>query len=92
MPSYTGTVHFTKSDTGVGSAVPTDYTFVPGDLGVHKFTNGVTLVTSGPQTITATDTSANFSATSPTITVNPTTANHLTVSAPSPATAGVAST
>src|SRR5262249_44474116 len=32
---YTGTVHFTKSDTGAGSAVPGDYTFVSGDAGVH---------------------------------------------------------
>src|SRR5262249_31321565 len=43
--SYTGTVHFTKSDSGAGSSVPGDYTFVPGDAGAHTFTNGVTLVT-----------------------------------------------
>src|SRR5262249_22572487 len=28
---YTGTVHFTKSDSGAGSVVPTNYTFVAGD-------------------------------------------------------------
>src|SRR5207237_393451 len=30
---YTGTVHFTKTDAGTGSAVPADYTFVAGDNG-----------------------------------------------------------
>src|SRR5262249_49923418 len=53
---YLGTVHFTKSDPGTGSAVPADYTFVAGDNGVHTFTNGVTFVTAGSQSITATDT------------------------------------
>jgi len=51
---YLGTVHFTKSDSGAGSAVPADYTFLAGDNGVHQFS--ATLVTSGPQSITATDT------------------------------------
>src|SRR5205085_2222728 len=50
---YTGTVHFTKTDAGAGSAVPGNYTF--GGLGVHAFTNGATLVTAGSQTITVTD-------------------------------------
>src|SRR5207249_3895256 len=53
---YTGTVHFTRTDSGSGSAVPADYTFVAGDNGVHTFSNGVTLVTAGGQTATATDT------------------------------------
>lgn len=44
---YTGTIHFTKTDSGAGSAVPGDYTFVAGDNGVHTFTNGVTFVTAG---------------------------------------------
>ena len=55
-PTYTGKVHFTKSDTAATTAVPADYTFVAGDNGVHTFTNGVTLVTGGNQTVTATDT------------------------------------
>ena len=50
---YTGTVHFTSSDGQ--AALPTDYTFVGGDAGVHTLTNGVTLFTSGVQSITATD-------------------------------------
>ena len=57
-PSYTGTVHFTSSDLGAagGLVLPPDYTFVPADNGVHTFVNGVTLVTAGSQTVTATDT------------------------------------
>src|SRR5204863_2037252 len=54
--NYVGTVHFTKTDAGAGSAVPGDYTFTLADAGVHTFTNGVTFVTSGTQTVTATDT------------------------------------
>ena len=54
---YTGTVHFSKSDVGVGSALPADYTFTVADHGVHAFTgtSGAILVTAPTQTITATD-------------------------------------
>src|SRR5207253_3501569 len=46
---YTGIVHFTSSD---GQAVlPSNYTFVGGDGGVHTFTNGVTLKTAASQTV-----------------------------------------
>ena len=55
---YTGTVHFTKSDSGAGSAVPSDYHFVAGDQGVHTFTNGVTFVTGHGQTLNVSDNSA----------------------------------
>jgi hypothetical protein len=52
--NYTGTVSFTSTD---GAAVlPAPYTFTTADKGVHTFTNGVTLKTSGTQTITATGT------------------------------------
>jgi hypothetical protein len=52
--SYAGTIHFTSSD---GSAtLPVNYTFSAADAGIHTFTNGVTLVASGAQTVTATDT------------------------------------
>ena len=44
---YTGTAHFTKSDGGLGSSVPANYTFVAGDAGTHTFTNGVTFVSAG---------------------------------------------
>ena len=50
---YLGTVTFTSSD---GAAIlPTSYTFVASDNGVHTFSSGVTLATIGRQTITATD-------------------------------------
>src|SRR5207237_8806223 len=53
---YAGMVHFTKSDGGGGSAVPANYSFVGGDAGVHTFTNGVTLLTAGLQSVPETDT------------------------------------
>src|SRR5262249_58452174 len=40
---YTGTVHFTSGDSQ--ASLPSNYTFVGGDAGVHTFTNGVTLKT-----------------------------------------------
>jgi hypothetical protein len=52
--SYAGTVHFTSFD---GSAtLPTNFVFSAADSGVHTFANGVTLVSAGSQTVTATDT------------------------------------
>ncbi|HTK75503.1 MAG TPA: cadherin-like domain-containing protein, partial [Gemmataceae bacterium] len=53
---YSGTIHFTHSDFNESASVPGDYTFVVADQGTHTFTNGVTLVTPGLQTVTATDT------------------------------------
>jgi autotransporter-associated beta strand protein len=51
---YAGQIHFASTD---GAAVlPGDYTFVPGDNGIHTFSSGVTLNTDGTQSITATDT------------------------------------
>ncbi len=50
---YSGTIAFTSSD---GQAVlPANYTFVPADAGVHSFSGGVILKTSGSQSVTATD-------------------------------------
>jgi hypothetical protein len=51
---YNGTIGFTSTDTA--ASLPADYTFVPGDAGVHTFTGQATLNTPGNQTITATDT------------------------------------
>src|SRR5439155_14592320 len=90
--SYRGTVHFTKSDAGAGSAVPANYTFVAADNGVHTFTNGVTFVTAGSQTVTATDTVTSSITGSATVTVNAAAATHFTVTAPASATAGSAFT
>ena len=49
---YLGTIHFTCSDHR--AILPSDYTFVAADAGVHTFM--VTLQSSGTQTLTATDT------------------------------------
>ncbi len=87
---YTGVVQFTKSDSGSGAAVPSNYTFVSGDHGVHTFTNDTTLVTSGNQTVTAADTVTG------TITGNAvfavTDATHFQVSLPSTSVAGAGMT
>ncbi|HEV3081124.1 MAG TPA: fibronectin type III domain-containing protein, partial [Gemmataceae bacterium] len=69
--AYQGKAHFTASDAGAGVVLPADYTFVAGDNGVHTFTNGVTLVTAGSPTITATDTVTASITGSASVTVNP---------------------
>jgi hypothetical protein len=51
---YGGTVHFTSSDPS--AVLPSDYTFLASDNGVHTFR--VTLKKAGSQTVTVTDTSA----------------------------------
>jgi sugar lactone lactonase YvrE len=70
---YVGTAQFYSSDEGAGAAVPAAYTFTPGDAGVHVFTNGVTLVTAGHQSITVADSldMTGSTAASTSITVNP---------------------
>jgi len=50
---YRGTVHVISSDNR--ASLPSIYTFTSGDDGVHTFGNGVTLRTSGMQTITVYD-------------------------------------
>jgi hypothetical protein len=52
---YTGTIHFTTTDSDSNVVLPLDYTFGTADGGSVTFAGGVTLVTSGPQTLTATD-------------------------------------
>jgi hypothetical protein len=89
-PTYRGTVHFTSSDSG--ATVPVNYTFTSGDSGVHTFTNGVTLVTAGSQSVTATDTGNSSINGSTSVTVTPAAASSFTVSGfSSPATAGTSS-
>lgn len=51
-PTYLGTVTFTSTDPQ--AVLPTDYTFLPADLGYHRFDN-IRLATVGLQWITATD-------------------------------------
>jgi uncharacterized repeat protein (TIGR01451 family) len=55
VTTYTGTVHFTSTDAD--ATLPTDYTFVGGDAGVHNFS--VTLHTAGTWSVTATDTTTS---------------------------------
>ncbi len=83
LTTYTGTVHFTTSDTGAGIVLPANYTFTTADNGSHTFTNGVTLVTAGSQTVTATDTSNSAITGQATVTVGAAAASTLTLSAPS---------
>lgn len=45
-------IHFTSSDRA--AVLPGDYYFTANDAGSHTFTNGVTLMTAGSQSITAT--------------------------------------
>ena len=55
VANYTGTVHFTSSDTQ--AVLPADYTFTTGtgaDNGAHTFTGGVALRSAGSDTVTAT--------------------------------------
>jgi hypothetical protein len=83
---FNSPIHFTSSDSA--AVLPADYVFTAADAGSHTFTNGVTLMTAGGQSITATDTIAS----SITATVNvpvsaATTATQFKVSAPSTATA-----
>jgi DNA/RNA endonuclease G (NUC1)/fibronectin type 3 domain-containing protein len=74
VPSYSGTVHFTSSSAG---SLPADYTFVGGDNGSHTF--GVTLTSTGTQSITATDGPITGTANT---TVAPPPATHFSVTAP----------
>jgi hypothetical protein len=76
--SYTGTVHFSSSDTQAG--LPANYTFSTGDAGVHTFTNAVTLKTAGSKGVTSTDTVNSSITGSASVTVNPAAANHLAFS------------
>jgi hypothetical protein len=56
--NYQGTLAFSTSDTNPGVVLPAPYTFTAGnaaDNGLHDFAAQVTLLTPGPQTLTATD-------------------------------------
>jgi hypothetical protein len=92
---YTGTVHFASSDPR--AILPADYTFTAADSGNHSFVKAVTLLTSGYQTVTATDTVNGSVTGTATFLVNggtpPATASTFGVAGfPSPTTAGRAGT
>ncbi|MHB8467489.1 MAG: hypothetical protein ACYDD7_21965, partial [Acidimicrobiales bacterium] len=65
VTSYAGTVHFSSSDNGIGVHLPPDSTLSSG-----TGTFSATLVTSGSQTLTATDTFDSSITGSATITVS----------------------
>jgi cytochrome c oxidase assembly protein Cox11 len=67
VPNYAGTVQITSSDGS--AALPANYTFQAGDHGIHVFQ--VTFGTTGPQTVTATDTANKAITGSATVTVSP---------------------
>ncbi len=80
---------FTSSDSA--AILPPFYGFTANDAGSHTFTNGVTLMTPGKQSITATIKDASALTATAYVTVSAaTTATQLKVIAPSTATAGSA--
>src|SRR5207245_1165368 len=84
---YTGTVHFTSSDTQ--AVLPANYAFIAGDAGVHTF--NATLRMAASQSLIVTDTCSSITGSQTGITVNPAAANTLIVSGfPPPTTAGIA--
>jgi len=87
VPSYTGTVHFASTD---GQAVlPGDYTYGPGDNGVHTF--AIVLKTAWNQLVTVADTSNNATKQFWFITVSPGAATHFALTdAPGSTSAGAA--
>ena len=87
-PPYTGTVQFTSSD---GAAIlPVNYTFTTTDANTHTFTNVSTLKTSGPQTITVTDTHSGGFVGTAQVTVTAHTSAYFSLAVPSTATSGTA--
>jgi plastocyanin len=69
--NYQGTVAFSTSDADHGVVLPAVFTWTTGsdgDNGLHDFLAGVTLVTSGEQTLTVTDTASGITG-SATVTV-----------------------
>jgi hypothetical protein len=82
--TYSGTVHFTSSDSQ--AVLPADYTFTSVDAGQHQFS--VTLKTVGSQTVTATDTVTSSLTSSQTVTVSASTASRLSLTGLTNASAG----
>jgi hypothetical protein len=82
--TYSGTVHFTSSDSQ--AVLPADYTFTSVDAGQHQFS--VTLKTVGSQTVTATDTVTSSLTGSQTVTVSASTASRLSLTGLTNASAG----
>jgi hypothetical protein len=73
-------IAFTSSDSK--AILPPRYSFTPNDAGSHTFTDGVTLITPGSQSITATVSGAPGINGSANVTVNAAVAMQFNVSAP----------
>jgi hypothetical protein len=85
LPSYTGTVQFSSSDSM--AVYPGPYTFTSADQGVHAFS--VTFETAGLQTLTVTDTVTSSLAGQGSVAVAPAAAAHCSLAGvPSTTTAG----
>jgi hypothetical protein len=87
--AYTGTVAFTSSDAYPG-VLPATYTFTSTDQGMHTFSGGVTLFTAGVQTLSVQDATDSSIVGSATLTVSPSSASRLFLTAPATAIAGIA--
>ena len=79
VTGYTGTVHFTSSDSVAN--LPSNYPFTTADYGSHTFTGGVTFNTVGTQSVTAADiANTSITGTQSGITVNSTSSTTTTTS------------
>jgi len=86
---FNSPIHFTSSDSA--AILPADYAFTATDAGSHTFTNGVTMMTAGSQSIKVTDVIASSITATVNFTVTAaTTDRHFNVRAPSTLTAGSA--
>jgi hypothetical protein len=84
---YLGTVTFSATDNNPAVMLPADYPFTAADAGLHTFAGGVTLVTAGSQTLTASDTTTSSITGSTAVAVTPAAADHFMICVP----AGVSS-
>src|SRR5439155_1044087 len=87
VTSYSGTVHFSSSDTSAGVVLPPDSTLTSG-----QGTFSATLIKAGPQTLTASDAASALSTTANLTVSAAVSVNDLRVTAPPSATAGQAFT
>jgi len=55
VTDYTGTISFSSSDLDVSVVLPADYTFLLTDAGTVTIAGGITLITLGEHSVTATD-------------------------------------
>src|SRR5205814_500796 len=85
---YTGTVHFTSTDSK--ARLPANYTFTSSDVGSHTFSN-VLFTVAGTQSLTATDTGTGSITGTQGLSIRPASSVSYRVNGfPSPTTAGIA--